>query len=406
MNVRPLTDESALLRIVPGWRALFARAARPEVVASPAWGLTWWREFGRDGRRLATLAVEDDGGRLVGLAPLASRRVMHRRLVPVRRLELWMTGEPREHEVWSEYVGITAERGREGAVAEALAAALAAGVAGTHDELSLTRVSSDDPVLPALAEALRRRGFEVTTTSTTVCPYARLPATWDGYLKALKKGHRYAVRLSLAELEKWADGRPIELRAATDASSLREGLATLRDLHGARWARQRPGGLFASDRFSRFHDGVLPRLLEDGLLDLLWLRVGDTPVAALYNLVVDGRNQVYQSGRVVEGVPRRLSLGLAMHAHAIQRAIARGDREYDFLGNPTLYKRQLSTDSRALVDLVARSPGVRGRAAAAAVRGADRIADRLRPLVARVTPPPPPAPPDGDDEADDAWPAR
>jgi hypothetical protein len=314
-----------------------------------------------------------------------------------------MTGEPREHEIWSEYVGILCEAGREELVAEALGRALSSGRSGRFDELSITRASSDDPLLPLLASSLRSHGFEVALEQTTVCPYAKLPATWDAYLKTLKKGHRYAVRLSLLELEKWAAGAKVELRVATDAATLREGFAAFRALHGERWGHQREGGLFSSPRFSRFHDHVLPGLLEDGALDLSWLVIGDRPVAALYNLVLpDGRSQVYQSGRVVEGVPRRLSLGTAMHALALQRAIGRGDREYDFLGGPTLYKRQLSTDSRHLVDLVARSPRVRARATAAAVGLVDRLADRVRPWLRRpAAAPPPPRATDPDEDDDE-----
>jgi hypothetical protein len=384
-DVRRLFDQSAIQRIVPAWGELFARAARREVVLSPSWALAWYREFGEDdGRTLRALAVED-GGRLIGLALFTRRRAFHRKVVPIRRLELWMTGEPREHEVWSEYVGVLAEAGREGEVAEALATALSTGRSGRFDELSITRASSDDPLIPALATALERRGFEVTTTPGAVCPYARLPSTWDGYLKGLKKGYRYAVRLSLAELEKWADGKPIQLRSADDPRAAAEGFAVLQRLHALRWAHQREGGLFASDRFTRFHERVVPRLFDDGHLDLLWLTVGEQPVAALYNLVAGGRSQVYQSGRVVD-VPRRLSLGTAMHAHAIQRAIARGDREYDFLGGPTLYKRQLSTDTRTLVDLVARAPHLRAQAAASATRLVDQLAARVRPLLRRKPP--------------------
>ncbi len=374
MKVRPLNDERELLAIVPAWRELFARVACPQVVQSPVWALEWWREFGGDeGRAMHALAFEEPEGRLVGLALLCSRRVLRRRVVPIRRLEVWMSGEPREHEIFSEYLGLLAEAGAEQSVARALADALHEGRVGPFEQLLIARGAHDDPVLVALAEALRERGFEVARPVRWSSAYAKLPDTWEAYLAGRSKNQRHQLRLSLKELDAWAAGAPVELCAASDRRSALDALAILRALHGARWEKEHPGGVFASPRFSRFHERVLPELVEQGLGELIWLRVGERPVAAFYNLVVGGRTQAYLGGRVVEGVPHRLSLGTAAHALAIQRCIARGDREYDLLSGGATYKERFTTDVRELSDLVAWSPSLRGRLTGTVVRVAERV---------------------------------
>jgi CelD/BcsL family acetyltransferase involved in cellulose biosynthesis len=94
----------------------------------------------------------------------------------------------------------------------------------------------------------------------------------------------------------------------------------------------------------------MPRLLEQGALDLSWLEVRGEPVAALYSIVWDGKVHFYQSGRKPD-VPQNIRPGIVLHVHAIQRAIAAGLREYDFLGGASQYKTRMSTATRGLVQL-------------------------------------------------------
>src|SRR5439155_26928139 len=133
-------------------------------------------------------------------------------------------------------------------------------------------------------------------------------------------------------------------------SSLEYGQRVLVDLHGDRWAARRPGGMFVSPRFSAFHNAVMPALLEQDALDLLWLVARGEPIAALYNLVDRGRVRFYQSGRRTD-LPRGLRPGIAIHALAIRDAIGRGLREYDFLAGESRFKTDLALKGRRMVNL-------------------------------------------------------
>src|SRR3954451_25292040 len=83
-----IDDVARLDALVPAWRELLPRAAFAEPVLAPLWLLAWWKQFGdADGRKLRVLALRD-GARLVGLVPLSTRLVLHRRAIPVRRIEL------------------------------------------------------------------------------------------------------------------------------------------------------------------------------------------------------------------------------------------------------------------------------------------------------------------------------
>src|SRR5579883_2469134 len=288
-----------LAAIAPRWRDLLAAASHRQPVSTPLWLLAWWKEFGdADGRALRAVLVFD-ADELVGLLPLASRRLLHRRAIPVRRLELLGTGEDESDEICSEYVGALVARGREADVARAAVRALLDGALGDWDELRMTAMNGDDPFVERLAGELRGAGVDAAVDRTGECPYVPLPATWDEYLRALGSSRRYVVTRSLRELDKWAAPGGWQLRRATTPDELLEGRRVLRELHAERWEASGRSGVFASERFARFHDVVMPRLLagEDGArLDLSWLVARGEPIAASYSVVFDDKVYFYQSG--------------------------------------------------------------------------------------------------------------
>lgn len=349
----PLTTEvvtsiARLQELAGEWEALLARSDQDEPTVSPPWVLAWWRAFGQDGgRRLRVVAVRR-GARLAGVAPLVSRVAWKRQTLPSRRLELAGSGEPEADEIASDYIGVVAERGLEQAVADAVARAIAGGELGAWDELLLPRMNLDGPMVPILASSLECLGricFEVTGGS----PYIPLPATWDEYLARLSSSSRRRVRQSLRAFDAWTGGHA-KLRIARTRAELEEGACILRDLHALRWREAGERGAFASPKFAAFHAEVMPELLSRDALELIWLCVRGEPVAALYNIVWNGKVHFYQSGRRTD-VPSNLRPGLVIHALAIRRAIELGRTEYDFLNGTSRYKQELALAVRPLGQL-------------------------------------------------------
>ncbi len=379
--------------LAPSWRGLLARASYPSASRTPLWALSWWRVFGdAGGRRMRVVTVRDASGTLVGLAPLVWRWAAHRRALPVRRIEPMGTGEAEADEICSDYVGVLAARGREHDVADAFARALAGGELGGWDELLMPAMGEDDPMVAALDASLRAIGLRVRIAAFGACPYIALPSSWDAYLKSLGADDRYLVTRSLRELEKWAGKGNFALRCARTAAELAEGRRVLHSLHGERWSSpgaRATGGVFTSERFTRFHDLVMPKLLArdplraDGELELLWLTANGRPIAAAYEIVYDGRVLFYQSGRALD-VPKGIRPGIALHALAIRRAIEAGRREYDFLNGAAHYKTQLAQASRPLVTLRAVGATSRARAVDAAAGALDAAAEVTRGLARRL----------------------
>jgi CelD/BcsL family acetyltransferase involved in cellulose biosynthesis len=387
-----VSDAAELERLAPAWLDLLGRSACNEPVLSPPWVLSWWRVFGPlNGRRLRAACFQD-GDRLVGLAPLLCRRHWHRPGIPFRRLEPLGTGERPADGIYPDYLNVIAERGAEPQMAEALAGALAGGAFGGWDEFVVPAMAGDSPMLPCLVEALRGAGLACRQRVTGSAPYIPLPATWDDYLRQLPSSRRYYLRQSLRRFEGWADGAD-RLHRVEGPAELAEGKRVLVALHQERWGRL---GKFGSPRFAAFHDAVLPALLAAGALELLWLSVRGEPVAAIYNIVWDGKVYFYQGGRKLD-VPRGVRPGIALHAHAIRGAIEARRREYDFLSGSEHYKGQMALAARPVVELRAARPCFVERARGLAEGGfgcARVVRDALRAAWGRLRRPTgrPPAP--------------
>ena len=343
------TDPAQLETLRPAWMELLERCAASEVTQTPMWLLPWWRVFGAlDGRRLK-VGLFYDGQRLVGLAPLLARRHWYRPGLPFRRLEPLGTGEHPRDRVWSDYVNLLAERGAEKCVAVSFAAALKAGRFGPWDELVLPAMNGQEAMAGPLTKALQTAGFRAEATAASAAPYIALPSTWDAYLQSLSSSHRYFIKRSIRDFEKWAGG-DFQVITASSLEELEEGRRHLVALHTERWQAAGDQGVFQSPRFSAFHEAAQRELLDAGALDLHWLRARGQVVAVLYNLRWNGKASVYQAGRQTD-LPASIRAGVVLHAYAIQKAIAAGLREYDFLAGVSRYKSQFAPTVRPLVEV-------------------------------------------------------
>ena len=380
-----LCDAAALTELRHEWLALQQSSGMDEPMLSPTWLLNWWLIFGGlDGRRLRVVLFHRNE-RLVGLAPLLLRQVWHRGLIPFRRLEPLGTGEAESDAICPDYLNVLAERGTESTVASALVEVLAHGALGAWDELVIPKMDGEGTMPSLLADAFTSAGYSAQVGETDAAPYIPLPPTWEAYLQALSPSRRYYINRSLRDFEKWAGG-PAEVRCAASQTDLEEGRRILVRLHQQRWTEADRAGVFSSSRFTGFHQAVQADLLQTGNLELIWLCAHGEPVAAVYNIIWNGKVYFYQSGRKMD-LPESVRPGVVLHAHAIRRAIELSRREYDFLAGAARYKSQLALASRPLVELRATRPSWREWsywAVERAVTGARRL--RAACGLARVKP--------------------
>lgn len=393
LNFELVKNPEALRELEPQWRALVEGSASPELMQHPDWAMTWWRHYGA-GRTLC-VGVFRDQDEIVGIAPMCRRTSVYPPGLPFRRLELMGASNGDPDGVCGEYLGLIASPGYEHRVAGSFSNALSDGRFGPWDECVLEEVGADS----SLREATFRRS-RTTSEEASKAYFLALPKDWDTYLAALHSKRRKWFRLTWKNFVSWVGDRGYEIVRATDASSLSAGLKILADLHAERWKQDGRDGVFASNRFADFHAEYAAKLLERGQLELMWLTVGGEAAAAVYGFAFNKKVYVYQTGRKM-GAPANVRLGIVMHILAIQSAMSRGLREYDFLGGESQYKPYFTSTTRSIVRVRVARRTVR-EAALQALRFAVRGARRLRSRFKKADDMPPSAPqPDAEPAADE-----
>jgi len=369
ITVEKVGTREGLERLEPVWNPLLEESSGNTITLTWEWLSTWWDVFS-EGRELHVLLARE-GGRIVGIAPLTRRTVQRYGLLPFRRLEFLASGEDEADEICSEYLDFIIMRGREAEVLEAFYTFLT-GPDEDWDEMLLTDVSGESVSLPLLKRLSEAGGTKYDIQREQTGIYVSLPEKWEEFLGGVSREFRRKIQRD----RRVAVELGAELRLIDSFEGFEENFETLIALHQARWTGRGLPGVFSSEKFTRFHRRVAPKLLGRGWANLFILSIGDRPVAALYNFTYAGKMIYYQSG-LDPDCGNLHSPGILIRGYAIEKAIRERLTECDFLkGEVTGYKAGYRGELRNIVQLrMARSRSKETVYAATA-----RVIDGLRSL--------------------------
>jgi CelD/BcsL family acetyltransferase involved in cellulose biosynthesis len=362
MDVQTLTTEAEWLDLDDVWDSMVERCGA-SVFLTMEWLMPWWRHFRRAGDRLAIL-VARDGDDVIGLAPLTRRRSSAYGLGSVERV-----GFIGDNSGDSEYLDFVIEPGRKKAVLTAFFDAL-----GRWDVAELRLLPRSSTSVPALLAVAAEQSW-LTAEEGVPGSSVVLPDTWDGFLATLQPRFRGKVRSLLRRIPEEHDGVFEELAEEAD---LPDRLASLLELHQRRWRAEGQPGSFASAARRGFYAELSERLLARGWLRFTSLRLGDRWVAHEFSFEHLGRVYYLQQGYDTDC--GKLSVGIALKAHVIREAIARGVREYDFLGGVAAHKEKWGAQPKQCVHLTLARPSLRARWRLWLPRFAGRVRDIGRAL--------------------------
>jgi CelD/BcsL family acetyltransferase involved in cellulose biosynthesis len=312
-EVQVVTSPGEFAALRAEWGALLERSTGT-LFQSWEWLHTWWTHLGR-GRLWLLLARRE--GRLAGIAPLFISRYGGTGL---RRVGFLGTGS-------SDYLQFLVDA----AEAEEATAALLEYVAAERrrwDFCDWQQIPEDTPLaaLPAPPGVCERRIVQET------CPYVPLPGSWREFTGGLGRKLRgnlgYYRRLIERDFE-------AEWLTATNGTT-EQGMEAFFRLHQRRWNQRLLPGAFMGRRQREFHQAAAAALQERGWLRLHLLRLNGREEAALYCFHFRGKGYYYLGG--FEPAKARYSLGTALTAQAIERAIEEGAAEFDFLRGDEPYK--------------------------------------------------------------------
>jgi CelD/BcsL family acetyltransferase involved in cellulose biosynthesis len=222
------------------WNALLASSTSRSVFLTHEWLCTWWKHLGED-RRLRVL-TSHDGGRLIGILPLALRPSELSRMTP-SMWEFLGSGI-----IGSDYLDVIV---RSGAEKQALAD-FADYLDRAGALLQLSQLRRGASTAEELATALTERGWTGANSGINVCPFIDLSGrTWESYFSSLGSSQRYNFQRRLKNLEKSPGFRFECARTAGEADA---GLDTLIGLHEKRWlTRNASSEAFLTPAIRAFH---------------------------------------------------------------------------------------------------------------------------------------------------------
>jgi CelD/BcsL family acetyltransferase involved in cellulose biosynthesis len=322
ISVEPLQD------LASEWIALWGQVPGATPFNHPAWQTVWLRHRGEESHAPASgplfLAVRADA-QLLGVAALD----------PGQRIAT-QTGDPNV----SDYAFPLALPGLEHAVAAGIVEWL---IEDLTAGLDLWGVPADCPMRRAFIAASERFGWTYAEEPESICPRVELPGDFEAYVASLPKKDRHELRRKLRNLH--AAGE-VSFESVTGAEAI---LARFdRFLELMRISRSDKDEFLTPEREAFFRD-LAQTFGELGIARLGTLLLDGREAAMIFYFEDDTTSYLYNSGYAPEH--SHLAVGLLSKALAIQDAIARGRKVFDFLRGEEEYKRRLGGVPRQLLTL-------------------------------------------------------
>ena len=356
-------DAAALVAILEG---------RPEIAVfvSPAWLSGFFAEPSPGAE--PCLALFRDGRAVCGFAPLSIR--------PGRaRVHVALLGGG----AGSDRTDLVARRGFGPACADALLAWLGDAF-GERWVLELRDVPAESSLWGAVHRASAERGRRLALEPREVhtLPYLDLDE-----LRASGPAAAWHPP-SAAKHRRWLERRGrIRVERLEDPTEVLAGLESLAAFLHERWDGHDGGSALDDPRMRRFHQRVLPRLLAEGRLRMIRLRVDGRTIAVFHGVACGG-----WWGYCLAGFDRtwagRIRLGQLTLAAAIDQAAQEGAAQFDFLKGAHRLKYAWPVRERATLDAAVHAGawGPQLARAAASLRDAAAGAGRAgRDLLAAAT---------------------
>jgi CelD/BcsL family acetyltransferase involved in cellulose biosynthesis len=321
VSVETVSDAPSFLAMEPAWNRLVEEAGIDHPFLSHEWVRTWWECFGA-GRELRILLVRE-GGQVIAIAPFMRS---HGRIYGFRVRQMEFTAN-----VYTDRFDVVVAR-RHADSYRAIWNYLVNGKAG-WDVLLLRQLPAGSPTLKELTRLAEEDGFLTGIWRSSDSPYIEFSGEWDAYFNRLSSNHRHKVRrvfnrlgqIGPVRLETVASGEPLD-------AALRDGFR----LEGAGWKSQEGTSIRCRPELERFLTRLAAAASRSGMLQLLFLTVGDTRIAFAYALRYKNKLFVLKAGydpRYARYSPYNVLCYLVF-----RDASERGLAEYEFLGDDEEWK--------------------------------------------------------------------
>lgn len=310
-------ERASFASLRAAWAALLPASVTPFPFQSIEWAEAWWAVFGAESD-LLLLAVRDEEGRVIGIAPLMCTAT------PLGRTIRFIGGA----EI-TDYLDIVAAAGDMSRVWGAVIGHLL-DRRGSWDALDFHCLPEWSPSHAALADLLAD-ALPVRVGREEVCPLVDLPGSFEGYLRALPKKERHEIRRKARNFE-----RDVPTALPRIVTERDDALAALPDFFRLHRLSAPDKERFLTPEIERFFAAITATAADAGWLRLYLLEIDGVPIAAMYAFAADDRLLIYNSG--FDPAYARVSVGMVLTAMVIEDAAGAGLTVCDFLRGNETYK--------------------------------------------------------------------
>jgi CelD/BcsL family acetyltransferase involved in cellulose biosynthesis len=291
------------------------------------WVSAWWEFFGKNSL-LFVIAVRDANQKLVGLAPLkiSSRKILG--LVPARLVEFIGYGSP----VSPEYLDFIVAKQNYGEIVTEIVLALIRNKR-SWDVLHFSDVDESSPVLPLLRKVLSGKNMFILQRDCNVCPYLRLPSSWNELLNSYSSKTRGTIRRIRRKLER---SFAVKLVLMEEVTSLPQAFEQAARLHYLSRQKRGERGNFSKKDYLAFHLKLSKIIADKGWLYLAFLAIDEHPVAFRYGFLYEQKYYDYQTG--YDPQFEKYRVGSVTLGYIMEDLITKSVRECDFLRGGHEYK--------------------------------------------------------------------
>jgi CelD/BcsL family acetyltransferase involved in cellulose biosynthesis len=323
MRVIEVNKYNDFLALEEKWQDVLGRCSNHTVFSTWEWLTTWWKYFGNDRKLVLLLAEHDD--RILGIAPMMYTVY---RMFGLRRGKIEFIST--EQADYNDF--ILTDKNEESIM---LFLEYLNNLPEKWDCLDLIDIPQEANSLGQL------RSVSKNLAKVHVCPYIRLPKSYDAFLRSLDYKKRKNLRRASRALEK--DSR-VDFVDCSGTQSFAEGMESFFELHQKRWESKGYPGVFGDQRLRRFHVDIARSFAEKGWLGLFLLRVFGRPVAAHYGFKYRSKFYSYLTG--FDPRYSKYGVGSVLAAKIVANCIQDGLVEFDFLRGAEEYKERWNTTAR------------------------------------------------------------
>jgi CelD/BcsL family acetyltransferase involved in cellulose biosynthesis len=330
-----------------GWQKILNENSELSIFTTPEWLGSWWKVFGSN-KEMATLAFTNEGGELSGLTPLYFDRLRDPVFGDLAYLRLVGDGSGD-----SENLDLITQPGFE----EDCAAGFLRWLEDQRDwdACCLSGLPEHSRAARALARQLQAAKWPMMVGSSGNAAIS-LPKTWQSYVEGLRPDFRPLV---VRYPRRLTTRYHVRIRRCENLSELHSGLEVLFSLHQKRWNRLNQPGSFGSPARREFYWHMAEVFLQRHWLELWFLELNGTPVAAQFCFRYQDTAYILQEGFDPDFAADKV--GYALRAAMLQHFIRLGIRRYDFLEGPVAAKRDWGAEPGRYLSLCFARPTRFGR---------------------------------------------